>query len=68
MFKENQYKSRSNVKVTKARHPNVSGDIDSYPVVPFLGSKHVVPDKHHLHPTLPFFSLIPAMTVSYNQS
>ena len=45
--------------LTEARHPDVGGDVDADPVVPLLGGKHVVPDEHHLHPTLPFLRLVP---------
>jgi hypothetical protein len=52
-------KRKINIKITKACHPNVSSNIDTYPVIPFLGSKYVIPNKQDLHPTLPFFSLVP---------
>ena len=45
---------------TEASHPHVSSNVDADPIVPFLACKVVVPNKHNLHPSLPFFSLIPA--------
>ena len=47
--------------LTKAGHPDVGSDVDPDPVVPFFSSEHVIPDKHHLHPALPFFCLVPVV-------
>ena len=46
-------------EVTKASHPDVGRDVNSDPVVPLESMEEVIPQKHHLHPALPFFRLIP---------
>ena len=47
------------LSLTEACHPDVGGDVNSDPVVPLEGMEEVIPHKHHLHPALPFFRLIP---------
>ena len=50
---------RSERDFTEAGHPDVAGDVHTYPVVPLLGGEVVIPDKHDLHPTFPLLRLIP---------
>ena len=49
------------INCTKASHPDVSSNVNTNPVVPLLCTKIVIPNKHHLHPSFPFFSLISEM-------
>ena len=52
------------VHLTEASHPDVRCYVDADPVVPFGRPEVVIPDEHHLHPTLPLLRLIPAVTTT----
>ena len=53
-------------RLTKSGHPHIRSDVDSHRIVGFRGFKIVIPYKHHLHPSLPFFGLFAVQNLVFS--